>query len=203
MSSGRRTSTRRRTGRASPGRSACPSVNGSAPSARAPRDRARRHDPEDPDAQGSSVLRRRRRSNSLAIASPLASRRSAVSWASSRRLDVLGDLGVGCRELVDAALPRAGVLVEVAVLDGRVEELLDAADEGQRGLRGRAVPGVVRDGGPRRDGRRPPASRHPRARRRCPSGPRSCSSRGRAGAGCPPCRTSRRRGSGGSAPRRP
>src|SRR5690349_22845579 len=37
-----------------------------------------------------------------------------------------------------------GVLVELAVLDRRVEELLDAAHERERGLGRRAVPGVVR-----------------------------------------------------------
>ena len=87
-------------------------------------------------------------------------------------LDVLGDLGVGGRELVDAALPRVRVLVELAVRDRAVEQVLEPADQRERGLGRR---GCGRRSAARRPSRRPtarrPGSRRPRAPRRCRSGP--------------------------------
>src|SRR5690606_7609172 len=41
-----------------------------------------------------------------------------------QRLDVLGDLVIGCGELVDTALPGTGLLREVPVVDDTAEELL-------------------------------------------------------------------------------
>src|SRR6478736_8632499 len=67
------------------------------------------------------------------------------------RLDVLGDLLVGLRELVDAALPRPGVLLEVAVGHRDAEQRLDAAEQAERRLGRRRATGVVGHGGPRGD----------------------------------------------------
>src|SRR5690606_10491974 len=45
------------------------------------------------------------------------------------RADVVGDLGVLLGELVDAVLPRAGLLRQLAERDGDVQEVLDAAQQ--------------------------------------------------------------------------
>ncbi len=60
------------------------------------------------------------------------------------RADVLRDLGVLRRQLVDAALPGAGVLGQVTERDGDVEQVLDVAEQGQRRLGARRLRDVVR-----------------------------------------------------------
>ena len=62
--------------------------------------------------------------------------------------DVLGDVLVLLGELVDAALPGAGVLGEVAERDADLEEVLDPAEQGEGGLRAGRLRDVVGHGGP-------------------------------------------------------
>ena len=62
--------------------------------------------------------------------------------------DVLGDVLVLLGELVDPALPGAGVLGQVAEGDAHLEEVLDPAEQGEGGLGAGRLRDVVRHGGP-------------------------------------------------------
>ena len=86
------------------------------------------------------------------------------------RPHVLGDVLVLLGELVDAALPGAGVLGQVAERDADLEQVLDAAEQGQRRLRARAAA--------RRSAGRPPSTTRPGCRdaRRRPGRRRRCRS---------------------------
>ena len=59
--------------------------------------------------------------------------------------DVVGDVLVLLGELVDAALPGAGVLGQVAERDADLEQVLELADQRQRGLGARRLGDVVGD----------------------------------------------------------
>ena len=63
------------------------------------------------------------------MASPVASGSSAVSCASSSDWTYSRDLLVRLGQLVHAALPRPGALLEVAVRDGHAEQGLDPPQE--------------------------------------------------------------------------
>src|SRR3954447_15795943 len=65
--------------------------------------------------------------------------------------DVLRDLGVLLGQLVDAVLPRPCVLRQVAERHRHVEQLLDAAQQGERRLGGGRLPHVVRHRRPQRE----------------------------------------------------
>ncbi len=124
---------------------------------RAPRGRAVGHSPSGAErgAAGSGLL--------VAVAAPAEESLELARDRVTRRLrevgrvlrllqgaDVVGHLVVALRELVDAALPRACVVGEVAVLDPPVEQLLEPGDDRQGGLGGRRVRGVVGHGRPDR-----------------------------------------------------
>src|SRR5690606_28814800 len=69
------------------------------------------------------------------------------------RADVVGDVLVLLGELVHAALPGPGVLGEVAERDAALEQVLELADQRERGLGARRLGDVVGDRGPVGDGR--------------------------------------------------
>ena len=79
------------------------------------------------------------------MASPDASGSSVVSRVSSSDADVVGDVLVLLGELVDPALPGAGVLGQVAERDARLEQVLELAEQRQRGLGAGRLGDVVRD----------------------------------------------------------
>ena len=60
------------------------------------------------------------------------------------RADVVGDVLVLLGELVDAALPGAGVLGQVAERDADLEQVLELAEQRQRRLGARRLGDVVR-----------------------------------------------------------
>ncbi len=86
----------------------------------------------------------------VAIASPLASGSSAVSTASSSCATYAAISSSSLGELVDADLPGAGLLRQVAERHGDVEQVLDPREQRERGLGARRLGDVVRYGGPQR-----------------------------------------------------
>ena len=74
-------------------------------------------------------------------------------------VDVLGDLRVLGRELVDAVLPRDGVVGQLAQRDRLAEQLLDAGEQRERRLGRRRVRDVVRHGRPQRQRPQPAVRR--------------------------------------------
>ena len=66
---------------------------------------------------------------------------------------VVGHLGVLLGQLVHAALPGPRLLRQVTEWQRRVQHVLHAAEQGQRGLRAGWLGHVVRHAGPQRDGR--------------------------------------------------
>ena len=108
-----------------------------------------------------------------------ASGRSAVSRASS---SVRTYSAISSSSAASSSTPRS----QARASSGRspsgtrqVEQVLDLAQQCERGLGARRLRDVVRDGGPERHGRKPDLrAGRPAARRRCRSGPRSATARG-------------------------
>ena len=94
------------------------------------------------------------------------------------RADVVADLLVLLGQLVDAALPGPGLLGQVAERDADLEQVLELAEQRQRGLGARRLGDVVRDRGPERHRRHVGLrARRPGRPRRCRSGLRSATAR--------------------------
>ena len=109
-------------------------------------------------AVGRSTRRRRRRALEVALelaGDRVAGRLGQVGGVARllERPDVVGDVLVLLGELVDAALPGAGVLGQVAEGDAHLEQVLELAEQRQGGLRARRLGDVVGDRRPVGHGR--------------------------------------------------